>query len=392
MQNVSKKYSQIKAYKLKDGTTLFRFTIYLGVNPLTGKEEIVTRSKFKTVKQAELAIEKLKFAFSNGQNPAKMLKTFKNAYKNWDESYKESQIVMSTYSKTEGYFNNHILPFFGEKKLAKITVAMCEQFAIGLSKKLKYFHHIINYASDVMDTAVRHGDIHINPFTRAKIPKEPPHLKNDNFLEVEDIKKIVQILPDFDFKIRCLLRLLIFSGMRKGEALVLTWSDIDFEKKYLSIHAAYSYSKHNNGNNVGPTKGKFNRSIPLDLTTLQTLEEWKELQIEELNQLGLIRKSDNEQLIFNNTVNNHLKNSYPNDYLKAVIDKAGTKTITVHGLRHTHITNLIEAGAELFGVKDRVGHFNKASTTEEVYIHATNKIKQDTLQHLLDYYKDFGID
>jgi len=228
MQITSKKYQQIKPYQLKNGTTLFRFTIYLGVNPLTGKEETVTRSKFKTVKQTELAIEKLKFEFSNGQSPAKILKTFNTAYKNWDKSYKESQIITSTYSKTQGYFNNHILPFFGEKKLAKITVAMCEQFAFELSKKLKYFHHIINYASEVMDTAVRHGDIHINPFTRAKIPKKPPYIKNDNFLEVEDLKKIIQILQEFDLKIHCLLRLLIFSGMRKGEALVLTWSDRGF--------------------------------------------------------------------------------------------------------------------------------------------------------------------
>ncbi|MDM5352402.1 Arm DNA-binding domain-containing protein [Lysinibacillus sphaericus] len=74
MLNISKKYPQIKSYQLKDGTTVFRFTVYLGVDPLTGKEKIVTRSKFKTVKQAERAIEKLKFEFSNGLNPSNMLK------------------------------------------------------------------------------------------------------------------------------------------------------------------------------------------------------------------------------------------------------------------------------------------------------------------------------
>lgn len=391
MQNISKKYPQIKSYQLKDGTTVFRFTVYLGVNPLTGKEKIVTRSKFKTVKQAERAIEKLKFEFSNGLNPSNMLKTFKDAYVFWDEAYKVSGITMSTYSKTEGYFKNHILPFFGEKKLAKINVAMCEQFAIGLSKKLKYFHHIVNYASDVMETAFRLGDIHKNPFKFARIPKEVPHTQNDNYIEVADFKKLLQVLPELDYKKQCLLRLLMYTGMRKGELLVLTWSDVDFDNGQLSIHSAYSFSKHNRGKNVGLTKGKISHIIPLDPTTLEMLKTWEELQFRQLKQLGLPRKSDNEQIIFNNTVNKYLKTSSPNDYLTEAIDKANIKYVTVHGLRHTHVTHLLEAEADFFGIKDRVGHSKKENTTHMFYSHATNKIKQNTLQCLLDYYKEFDI-
>ncbi|WP_400243232.1 tyrosine-type recombinase/integrase [Niallia sp. JL1B1071] len=392
MQNTSKKYQQIKPYQLKNGTTLFRFTIYLGINPLTGKEETVTRSKFKTVKQAELAIEKLKFEFSNGLNPAKMLKTYNQAYEQWIKSYQVSGIVMSTFSKTESYFENHILPFFGEKKLAKINVAMCEQFAFGLSKKLKYFHHIINYASDVMDKAVCLGYIHSNPFKLASIPKEAPHQQNDNYLEVEDFKKLLHVLPELELKKQCLLRLLMFTGMRKGELLVLTWSDVDFDHKLLSIHAAYSYSKYNEGQNIGLTKGKLSHIIPLDPTTMNMLKEWKEVQKQQLTQLGLTRKTDNEQFIFNNSVNNLLKSSYPNDYLNEAIQKANIKYITVHGLRHTHVTHLVEASADFFGIQNRVGHLIKNTATHKFYSHATMKIKLNTLQCLLDYYKEFDIE
>ena len=391
MQNVSKKYPQIKAYQLKDGSEFFRFTIYLGVSPVTGKDEIVTRSKLKTVKQAELAIEKLKFEFTNGLNPANMLKTFKDVYVFWDNAYKVSGITMSTYSKTEGYFKNHILPFFGEKKLAKINLGMCEQFANELPKKLKYFHHIINYASDVMETALRLGYIHKNPFKLIRIPKEKPYMQNDNYIEIADFKKLLQVLPELDYKKQCLLRLLMFTGMRKGELLVLTWSDVDFDNGRLSIHAAYSYSKHNKGNNIGLTKGKISHIIPLDPTTLEMLKTWKELQLVQLKQLGLPGKSDKEQIIFNNTVNKHLKTSYPNDYLTEAINKANIKYVTVHGLRHTHVTHLLEAEADFFGIKDRVGHSKKENTTHMFYSHATNKVKQNTLQCLLDYYKEFGI-
>lgn len=150
-----------------------------------------------------------------------MQKTYNSAYEQWIKNYKVSKVEMSTFSKTEGYFKNHILPFFGEKKNAKITVAMCEDFAIELSNKLKYFHHIVNYASDVFESAINNSYIHANPFTRAKIPKENSYIQNDKFLHVEDLKLIIDALSTLNFKAHALLRLLIFSGMRKGEALVL---------------------------------------------------------------------------------------------------------------------------------------------------------------------------
>ncbi|TQR31707.1 site-specific integrase [Lysinibacillus sphaericus] len=392
MKNVSKRYNAIKAYKLKNGAELFRFTVYLGVDPLTGKDKIVTRSKFKTVKHAELAIDKLKYEFTKGISPTNMLKTFKDVFVLWDENYKISGITMSTYSKTEGYFNNHILPFFGEKKLAKITVAMCDQFAIELSKKLKFFHHIINYASDVMETAIRYGNIHVNPFNSAKIPKEAPHTQNDNYIKVTDFKKLLQVLPDLAFKKQCILRLLMFTGMRKGELLALTWSDVNFDDAKLSIEAAYSYSKYNEGNNVGPTKTKVNSIIPLDPITLDILKTWKELQFEELKRLGLHRKPEKEQLLFTNTVNKHLKQNIPNEYLTEALNKANLERITLHGLRHTHVTHLCEAEANFSGIQHRVGHSpTKNPTTIRVYTHVTEYVKLETLQSLLDYYEKFDI-
>ncbi|MED4668979.1 tyrosine-type recombinase/integrase [Lysinibacillus fusiformis] len=173
--------------------------------------------------------------------------------------------------------------------------------------------------------------------------------------------------------------------------MVLTWSDLKFDTGKLSIHAAYSYSKYNNGKNVGVTKGKLSRIIPLDPVTLNMLKKWKELQIEHLIHLGHQCKSDNEQIIFNNTVNNYLKGNYPNEYLKDALVKADIKNITIHGLRHTHITHFREAGADPFGVRDRVGHVIKSDINERVYTHATEKVKQITLQDLLNYYKTYDV-
>ncbi|MEK4138311.1 site-specific integrase [Kurthia sp. FSL E2-0154] len=151
-----------------------------------------------------------------------MRKTFSDVYEEWDVLYKNSGIVMSTYSKTEGYFKNHILPFFAHMKVSKITVRHCKKFALQLSKNLKYFQHIINYASDIMNTAVRYEYINSNPFNIAKIPKEIVHEISDNYLDIEDFKLLISYLPTLDLMTQALLRLLMLTGIRKGELLVLT--------------------------------------------------------------------------------------------------------------------------------------------------------------------------
>lgn len=377
----------IKPYTLTDGKVLYRFKAYLGVDQNTGKDKIITRSKFPSAKHAQAALDKLKYEFNSGQSPEDMRKPFSDVYAEWDMLYKNSGIVMSTYSKTEGYFNNHILPFFKDMKISKITVRHCEQFALQLSKKLKYFHHIINYASDVLDAAVRYGYINSNPFALAKIPKEQVHEKSDNFLDAVDLGILLKYVKTLDLKIHALIRLLIFTGMRKGELLVLTWSDIDFEKKSLSIHEAYSFSKYNKGKNVGRPKGKLSRTITLDDRTLEILEQWQQEQLLRLTQIGISPDSSENQLIFSNSVNNYLKLDYPNQMLRPILSKLNLKYITVHGLRHTHATLLTEAGASLIGIQQRLGHSEKKNTTNGYYVHVTEKIKQDTLNCLLDYFK-----
>ncbi|PYF05933.1 tyrosine-type recombinase/integrase [Ureibacillus chungkukjangi] len=391
MTNKSKYHPAIKEYKLKNGSKYYRFTVYLGVDPFTGKDATVTRSKFPSQKAAQVAIDRLKYEFNNGKKPENMRKTFSEVYEEWDVLYKNSGIVMSTYSKTEGYFNNYILPFFGHMKVSKITADHCEEFVSKLSSKLKYFHHIISYASDVLDRAIRKKYINSNPFNIIKIPKESIHVINENYLNIENLKLLTTHLPLLDLKVHALLRLLIFTGIRKGELLVLKWGDVDFKMKTLNIYEAYSYSKYNNRNNVGPTKSKHSRTIFLDDITLNILKQWQQEQNLRLTQLGIRINKPTEQLIFNNSVNSYLKSYYPNEQLTEVLEALKLKYITVHGLRHTHATHLGEAHADFVGIQNRLGHLLTKNTTTEHYLHVTDKIKWDTLNSLLTYYKEHGI-
>lgn len=392
MEQVSKKHRQIKKYTLKNGEVKFKFTIYLGVNADTGIPDQVTRSKFNSVKEAELAIDKLKYEYIKGKSPESNRKTFLDVYNEWDEAYKKSGVKMSTYSKTEGYFKNHILPYFSDKKIAKITVRHCEEFALVLKKELKYFHHIINYAKDVLDTAVRYDYIHFNPFDKIKkYPKEGKHIKTDTYLKAYELKQVFDYTSKNDWESYTLLRLLALTGIRKGEMRILTWSDIDYNEKLLKIYGAYSYSKHNLGENISTTKTDENREIPLDDGTLNVLKSWKKKQQVRLQMLGLTPKQDKDQLIFSNTKNTIVKDNYANDIFKKYLELLNMRHIVVHGLRHTHATHLLEANVPREGKKQRLGHSINLDTTEEHYTHVTKIVMDYTLKKYMKYLNSEGI-
>ena len=63
---VKKKVSPIKSYKLKNGDLRYEFPAYLGVDPLTGKQKRTTKRGFKTQKEAELALARIKLDVANG--------------------------------------------------------------------------------------------------------------------------------------------------------------------------------------------------------------------------------------------------------------------------------------------------------------------------------------
>lgn len=397
MEQVSKKHRQIKKYTLKNGEVKFKFTLYLGVNSDTGIPDQVTKSRFNSVKEAELAIDKLKYEYFKGKKPESHSKTFLEVYKEWDTVYKNSGIKMSTYSKTTGYFENHILPFFADKKIAKITVRQCEEFALNLKKNLKYFHHIINYAKEVLDSAVRYDYIHFNPFDKIKkYPREGKHIKTDTYLETYELKKSLDYTSKDNLEAYTLIRLLSMTGIRKGEMRTLTWSDVDFGSKLLNVYTSYSYSKHNHGNNISTTKGIKDREILLDDVTLEVLAKWKGEQLQRLQMIGLTAKSDEEQLIFSNTKNKIVKDDYANKILYKYLEILNIRHVVVHALRHTHATHLLEAnpfseGSRSEGDKQRLGHIGRQDTTSEFYRHVTKKIMEYTLKKYIEYLNSEGI-
>lgn len=173
--------------------------------------------------------------------------------------------------------------------------------------------------------------------------------------------------------------------MRKGEALALTWNDINFKDSEIRINKALSRGKDNQLY-VKTTKNKKARTIKMDNSTMEILRSWRKQQEQDYLVLGYITTSQ-KQLVFSNEVNSFLQPTKTRKWIIHVQKKYNLDKITTHGLRHTHCSLLFEAGATIPEVQERLGH-DDVQTTMNIYTHVTNKAKEHAIQKFVNYLDD----
>lgn len=317
-----KKTGTIESYTLKSGEKRYRFQIYIGLDPLTGKELRTTRSMFKTKKEAELALARLKLEIANGQYKKVQAETYREVYELWVKTY-EKTVEESTFVKTTGIFRNHILPAMGDYKIDKINIDICQRHVDEWMAKLVNGDKTKSYASLVMRFAMKRGYIEKNPFDLVDLPhKSKRRVSNtmkDKFYTKEQLREFLNAAEKHpNYKVYTFFRLLAYSGMRKGEALALTWEDINFKASEISINKALGQGISQKLY-IKSTKTGTSRTIKMDEATMVILKEWKKQQRQAHLMLGFNTMQKN-QLVFSNTKNSFIQPAKTNDWLKSIIN------------------------------------------------------------------------
>lgn len=375
---------QIKDYVTKKGQKRYYFKIYLGKDPFTGKPKYTTR-RFKTYQEAKRELVRMQYEKEKGKYnqilPNTKSVTYEDVYHLWIEHY-EKTVEESTYTKTVGLFERHILPVLGQFKINKMNYQICQNSVNEWGMKFKKGKMMKSYASKVMDYAIKLGYIEQNPFSMIEMPKQ----KNEkNFEELKNFytkEQLIEFLTclkkEGDQKKFTLFYLLSYTGLRKGEALALTWKDINFHTQEILINKAIAKGKNHQIYIKEPKSGlPRNLSIGSEVTTV--LKNWKEEQRKQLEMLGLFPLSDEQQLVFSNTKNSYIQPSKTSDWLKKLIIKYELPPITTHGLRHTHCSLLIEAGVGIKEIQERLGHAD-IKTTLNIYAHLSKKARDQTAE------------
>lgn len=384
-----KRVSPIKSYRLKNGDLRYEFSAYLGVDPLTGKQRRTMRRGFKKRREAELELARLKLKVANGTFRKEQAETYQEIYDLWIKQY-EMTVEESTFVKTKGVFRNHILPAMSQYKIDKINFDLCQKHVNEWAIKLKRSRMVKAYAAKVLDFAIIRGYIQTNPFQHTEVPSNV-YKRNEiveenerkNFYTREELIKFLSCLEqESNYKAYALFRLLAFSGIRKGEALALTWNDLNFTKNELRINKALSRGKDNKLY-VKTTKTGIARTIKMDEKTMAILMDWKKKQKQDYFKLGFNTLQTN-QLIFSNNHNKFIQPTKTRKWILHVQNKYKLPKITTHGLRHTHCSLLFEAGASIKEVQNRLGHTD-VKTTMDIYTHVTQQAKEEAIMKFSNY-------
>lgn len=379
--------ASITSYQLKNGDKRYSFQIYAGLDPQTGKPKHLFRRGFKTKKQATLEASRLELAISQGDLKKENNILFKTVYEEWYQSYINT-VRVSTYARVGNMFVNHILPFFGNKRIRTITVQQVQkavnQWVVEAPNNYKKW---FQYMARVFEFALKHGYMHgDNPaklITMPK-PKEQWKKKPENFWTKEELQQFFSYIdPVEELEKYTLFRVLAFTGLRRDEMLALTWNDINFSQATLTVNKTLAQGI---GGKliINPPKTKAgNRTIKLDPVTLSYLKRWRARQKREYLVLGF-NTLKRGQLIFANSKNKFKSENTPSKWLNKIVKAHHLKRITIHGFRHSHTSFLLESGVPLKEVQTRLGH-DDVQTTLNVYAHVTEKQENEAVQKLVSF-------
>lgn len=346
----------IEKYTVK-GKTKYRFQIRY-------KNKATRRSGFNTKTEAIQAYNQL---YERFKAISENRKTYYEAYTEWIEIYK-TKVKDSTINKTMKLFENHIFPYFKEQYVDEIQVHEAQQFIMYCSQFVRGQEYF-NQAKRIITYSKKMGYTKENPFENVIEPNFKKSKTMINFLTPEEIQKLLDYFKD-DLYWHTLFRLMIYTGIRRGEALALTWDDINFKKKTLSINKTLALGIDNQPY-ISTTKTESsNRILLIDDSTIFLLKK--------------LKFQSNNNIIFPSRKGKYNRLANISDKLNKAIKETGIKKIRVHDLRHTHASLLFASGANAKEVQDRLGHAD-IYTTMNIYTHVTKDNSENTLNRFVDY-------
>ena len=241
-----------------------------------------------------------------------------------------------------------------------------------------HHHRLI---SSMLSTAVKWQLIFSNPCSRVVLPRSKR--KEALYLDENQAAQLLRAVENESLQHQVIVKLLLFTGMRRGELCGLEWKDIDFERAVISVRRSSLYLS-GKGVFEDETKNETSeRCMKVSDDVIAMLRIWHAEQAKERLRLG--DQWQNSDRLFTAWNGAPIRPDVITAWFRKFVTKNGLPPIHIHSLRHTNATLLIAAGTNLTTVAARLGHAN-TTTTSKIYAHAIKSADQaaaETLQNIL---------
>ncbi|MGT2896154.1 integrase/recombinase [Streptococcus satellite phage Javan175] len=371
---------KITTYTKKDGSTVYRTSVFLGVDQVTGKKVNTTvsaRTKRELDQKARRKILDFEKAGST-VHKAVAVKTYQELAELWWESYQHT-VKSNTQDGVRKLLNNHILPAFGTYRLDKLTPPLIQGIINKIAKAANegqpgaYLHYdkIHGLNKRILQYGVILQALPYNPAREVILPRNTAKADRQTVKhwENDQLKAFLDYLGNLDLnRYRylyevTLYKFLLATGCRINEALALDWSDIDLEARTVNVTKTLDYKQEVNS----PKSKASNRIIDIDQATCAMLHQYKLRQVQEAWQLGRT-----ETVVFSDFIHAYPNNRTLQTRLRTHFKRAGMPNIGFHGFRHTHASLLLNSGIPYKELQHRLGH-STLSMTMDIYSHLSKE-------------------
>lgn len=305
----------------------------------------------------------------------------------WLEEYQKPIIRENTYYGTKGIINNYIIPALGAVKLRELTSPMIQRFYNDLNKNnsdwlVREVHAKFRTA---LNKAVKLRYLIVNPASVCNLPPKPQHEIKP--LNEEEIKAFLENIKGHPLENLYIFTL--FTGMRQGEVLGLSWDSVNFDegsitvKQQLLCHRGKDYEKSRYY--LGPTKSGKSRVITPAPFVMEILKRIRKEQHKAQITLESFYKNE-LNLVFTTPTGECLKHSKVYYHFKRIAEQLNIPQARFHDMRHTYAVTALQEGDNPKTVQETLGHAT-VEFTLNVYTHVTEKMKKDSAERMQNYYE-----
>jgi integrase len=352
------------------GKRSFELKFDAGADPVTGKRRIRYQSFKGSKREAEIELARLvaQNAAGDGVDPSKEI--LAEFIERWVRDWASLNVSAKSLERYQQVLTLYVAPHVGATRMQKLRpVHLSELYA----KLLRGGGHngrplsaaTVRYTHSVLHRALGHATTWGLVATNVAAVVRPPPVpeREITILTEEQIGAVLRHLEGRT--LRPIVSFLLGTGARRGEALALRWRDLDLEKGVARIERSVEQTKGALRFKSPKTKSG-RRNVTISPWLVAELRAHKMRQQERRLSLGLGRAPE-DSLVFGRWDGSVRAPHWLTQKFSLAMDALKIDT-TLHGLRHTHVSQLIASGLDILTISRRIGHAS-ASITLDVYGH-----------------------
>lgn len=365
-------------HKRKDGR--YQISFPTGIYKKNGKREVIYQYA-ATQAEASKILQKLQADKGIGVCQSGM--TTGDWIDTWIEKYKAPKVKPATLTSYRGNARLHIKPAIGKIPLRNLKTSQIQRALNNIGGSCSTFVKNYNVIHGALDKAVELGMISRNPCKGVYFPEDDK--KEMRVLSKEEQEQFISALEGEYYKPMFLTYL--YTGMRMGEAIPLTWEDINLDDREIRVNKkaiiCHNYEKHEAKTEIQDfckTKSS-KRTITITTGLVRVLSEHKQNLKAQAEELG--QEWSEGSLVFPNMAGRIVNARNLQNVLYRIYAKAGIEGATMHTLRHTYATRCFEADIKAKMISKQLGHA-KVRTTLDVYVHVLPDTKRTEIDKLAE--------